>query len=333
MTAESKTHESNALFSVIIPVYNKMTYIRDTFESVLHQKYRSWEIIAIDDGSTDGSRHILEEYRRNYPDRIKVLDHEKKKHEGVVKAMNLGLQVAQGCIISFLDADDKWMPGKLCHDNEIFSKNPNVEAIISHSLYWWPDGSERARVDYLGDDLDTPLSPGFMFEKMYNGVSRNELPHPGGGIEFPVPCGVSIRKSSICSLSPFDPAFRIGQDVRFLLEMYLKLTVYISSCCLSEYRRTYDSAWSTSMREGSEIIHLNHLSCWIDGIRIGRSISKQPEDIAVRQGDIHSLQGEIQSLKHGIDVRDARIASIYRSLSWKLTSPLRMVDRWLRRYH
>jgi lipopolysaccharide biosynthesis glycosyltransferase len=58
--------------------------------------------------------------------------------------------------------------------------------------------------------------------------------------------------------------------------------------------------------------------------------TEQSEEIAIRQEDIQSLQREVQSLKHEIDVRDARIASIYQSLSWKLTSPLRMVDRWLK---
>jgi hypothetical protein len=58
--------------------------------------------------------------------------------------------------------------------------------------------------------------------------------------------------------------------------------------------------------------------------------TEQSEEIAIRQEDIQSLQREVQSLKHEIDVRDARIASIYQSLSWTLTSPLRMVDRWLK---
>ena len=88
--------------SVIVPVYNVEKYISQCLDSIINQTYSNIEIICVNDGTRDGSRKILEEYRKK-DSRIKIID---KKNGGLSSARNAGLEVAQGEYISFIDSDD-----------------------------------------------------------------------------------------------------------------------------------------------------------------------------------------------------------------------------------
>ena len=92
------------LVSVIIPVYNVRTYLPQCLDSVINQSYRNLEILIIDDGSTDGSGRICDQYARK-DERIRVFH---TKNRGLASARNLGLEQIHGEYISFLDSDD-WM--------------------------------------------------------------------------------------------------------------------------------------------------------------------------------------------------------------------------------
>ena len=94
------------LISVIVPVYNLEAYIQHTLESLFAQTYRELEVIAIDDGSTDGSSKILDEYAAHEP-RLQVIH---QPNGGVSAARNAGLAVAKGDYIGFCDGDDEVEP-------------------------------------------------------------------------------------------------------------------------------------------------------------------------------------------------------------------------------
>ncbi len=97
-------------FSVIIPTYNAAQYLPDTIDSVLKQTYKNYEIIVVNDGSTDDSLIVLEQYK-NY---ITLVT---QKNLGVSSARNHGARVATGNVLAFLDADDIWLPNKLLFQN------------------------------------------------------------------------------------------------------------------------------------------------------------------------------------------------------------------------
>ncbi|MBM2835200.1 MAG: glycosyl transferase [Candidatus Brocadiaceae bacterium] len=96
----------NVQVSVVIPTYNRAPYVIMAIESVLAQSYQDYEIIVVDDGSTDGTRDVLEPYR----DRIRYMYQDNK---GVSAARNTGIQESRGEWIAFLDSDDEWLPNKL----------------------------------------------------------------------------------------------------------------------------------------------------------------------------------------------------------------------------
>ena len=92
--------------SIILPVYNAGNYLRDTLDSVLEQTYSDFELIAVNDGSTDNSLAILQEYKEK-DDRIFIID---KSNSGVSDTRNIGIAHAKGEYIAFLDADDVYSP-------------------------------------------------------------------------------------------------------------------------------------------------------------------------------------------------------------------------------
>ena len=95
--------------SVILPVYNNVQYLEECLDSVLAEEKLSIEIVAIDDGSTDGSEQILDDYAGKY-ENIRVFHQE---NSGVSVARNLGLKKANGEYICYLDSDDRYCPGVL----------------------------------------------------------------------------------------------------------------------------------------------------------------------------------------------------------------------------
>lgn len=120
------------LVSVIIPTYNCSAYIRQTIDSVLAQTYSNIELLVIDDGSTDNTINIIQEY--GY--RLQLIC---KDNAGVSSARNLGIEKASGQYVCFLDHDDYWYPGKISQQVEAFVNCPEVGIVYSCFKCWLPD--------------------------------------------------------------------------------------------------------------------------------------------------------------------------------------------------
>ena len=137
--------------SVVIPVYNAEKYLRECLESAINQTYRNFEIIAVNDGSTDKSKEILEEYQKD----IKIIS---KKNGGTASALNEGIKVMTGTWFKWLSADDILYPNAL--ENLIFdaTKVMNKEDTIFYSNY--------DIIDSNGKVLET------FIEQNYNQLNR-----------------------------------------------------------------------------------------------------------------------------------------------------------------
>ena len=130
--------------SVIIPAYNAEKYIKETIESVLSQTYRNFELIIIDDGSTDSTANIIKDFASK-DERIQYI-YQKNASQAV--ARNRGIKVSKGRFIAFLDADDLWMPDKL-EKQILLLGNKNIGLIytdvikIDHNSKLIPSKSSR----------------------------------------------------------------------------------------------------------------------------------------------------------------------------------------------
>ena len=108
------------LVSVIVPVYNREHLVDKTLDSILYQSYGHVEIVAINDGSTDGSLSVLSAYAQRYPGKIIVIN---QSNAGQVRARNKGIAVARGEYVAFLDSDDTWDQQKLSRQIPLFKGN------------------------------------------------------------------------------------------------------------------------------------------------------------------------------------------------------------------
>ena len=154
-------------FSIIIPVYNVAPYLRECLDSVLAQTFTDWEAICVDDGSTDGSGAILDEYAAKDV-RFRVIH---QKNAGVSAARNAALDVMCGGWFLFLDGDDMFRPDVLEHFAQVIDEN-RCDGILMQPY-----------VEWLSRDEVTPTGPFKIVSRMKNGphlmtgeVSANGFP-------------------------------------------------------------------------------------------------------------------------------------------------------------
>lgn len=112
-----------ARVSVIIPTYNCSQYIAEAIDSVLNQSFLDFELIIVNDGSTDDTEEIISRYLNNPSDKIRYINQENR---GLAAARNTGIRRSSGEFIAFLDADDLWLPNKLSAQISVFDQYANV---------------------------------------------------------------------------------------------------------------------------------------------------------------------------------------------------------------
>jgi len=122
---ETRTHPK---VSVIIPTYNRASLLKEAVDSVLAQDYRNFELIVVDDGSTDQTSEILNAFRRE----ITIL---RRHNQGVSSARNAGINAASGSLVAFLDSDDLWLPQKLSKQVDFFNANPESQICQTEEIW------------------------------------------------------------------------------------------------------------------------------------------------------------------------------------------------------
>ena len=126
------------LFSILVPVYNSEIYLKECFDSVLRQSEQDYELVLVDDGSTDGGGAICDAYQAKFPDRIRVIH---QKNQGLILARRAGIRAAQGAYCMFLDADDAYEPECLSTVRETIERTKADVVIFNNYSYFEEDGS------------------------------------------------------------------------------------------------------------------------------------------------------------------------------------------------
>lgn len=119
---------NNPEVSVIIPTYNRAWVLKEAIDSVLAQDFKDYELIVVDDGSTDNTGQVLDAYGQD----LIVM---RQSNEGVSAARNRGIAAAAGRLLAFLDSDDLWLPRKLSSQVDFFKSNP--DAVINQTEEIW----------------------------------------------------------------------------------------------------------------------------------------------------------------------------------------------------
>jgi len=207
--------------SVIIPTYNRNELVLDAIDSVLEQTFQDFEIIIVDDGSTDNTKTHIENYQKNDA-RIKYVF---QKNQGVSIARNTGLKAAQGEYIAFLDSDDRFLIDKLEKQVSILDKHLDVGLVYGTILV---ENTITKKLGSWGHALAGSLEKIEMHQKIYN---RHLFFYIGTTL---------IRKEVIDNIK-FDPRMKTGEDFLFYLLLSKKTKFYGIDEPLSLVRREHES--------------------------------------------------------------------------------------------
>ena len=223
------------LISFIIAAYNVKSYILDAVNSIVEQWDNRFEIIVIDDGSTDGTRQLLEEYKAKLPNHINFVLYS-QKNTGISSVRNIGISLAKGEYVAYLDGDDLYLKNKL---NEIVKIliNTNVDCLVTNFFYLFDD-------DYQNND-----NVCYFLE---NEVIRNDKENTflinlyKGKQLYP---WKYIIKADI--LKKYDyPLGKTYEDVNTLpLQIFSCKTIYYSSEGILAYRQRQDSIMKIKSKE------------------------------------------------------------------------------------
>lgn len=230
--------------SVISALYNAEAYLVETIESVLSQDCGDFELLLVDDGSSDGSTAIARGYAERHPDRISYLEHENHANRGACAARNLGLAHARGEFVAFIDADDHWRPHKLREQLAILERDRNLGAVCGTVNYWssWSGGEDH--IVPTGHVQDRPVHP----------PEATLLLYPLGRAVSPCPSDLMLRRSVVERIGGFEEEFKgalqLYEDQAFLSKLYLETPVYFASNIWLDYRQHDASCVAVVTRGG-----------------------------------------------------------------------------------
>jgi glycosyltransferase involved in cell wall biosynthesis len=239
--------DSKIRVSVIISFLNAERFLGETIESVLSQTFKSWELLLVDDGSSDCSTRIAREYAERHPGVVRYLQHHLHRNRGLPASRNTGIKNANGEYIALLDADDLWLPNKLERQVKILDSHPDAALVYGATLYWhsWAHGEQS----------DSLMAPGIPTDRVYDPPGLLSLTLSNKAVS-PCPSDLMFRKDSIASLGAFEESF-IGifsmyEDQAFLIKVYAEVPVYVSSECWDRYRVHPDQLCATVIRAGKK---------------------------------------------------------------------------------
>jgi glycosyltransferase involved in cell wall biosynthesis len=191
---------TTGIVSVIIPTYNRADCITRAIDSVLAQKYKNYEIIVVDDGSTDDTRRVLEPYMN----RIRYIYQE---NAGCAAARNTGIRASCGEWIAFLDSDDRWLPEKLEYQMA-YLKETGAEVCYTNSYFDFGDETENANKNVKAPSEKTSWLVAEPLDMVTtHNAFHNTLP------------SMVINKSLLDRIGYFDEWVRWGSDTRFILKV------------------------------------------------------------------------------------------------------------------
>ena len=202
------------LVSVIMPVFNRQLFLLETIKSIRKQTYENWELIAVDDGSTDDSLKALKEFSKK-DNRIKTFSRPETLNKGANACRNYGFEKAEGVYVNWFDSDDFMLPNFIQEKVEAFDENGNVDLVLSKTVRVYPDGKR-------------------VFEKRTNLTKSLLEDYITADVSWYLPDGM-FKKSCLDSYLLFDENVMAGQDRDFYIRNIIRCKVVILNKYLTEY--------------------------------------------------------------------------------------------------
>ncbi len=262
------------LVTVITVFLNAERFLEEAIASVFAQSYGEWELLLVDDGSTDGSTAMALRYAQQHPYKVRYLQHAGHENRGISASQNLGIRNARGEFIAFLDSDDAWLAEKLERQISILESQPEAMMLYGQTDYWysWTGEVKDAKRDLI-------IEPG---------VRPNTLVRPPSLLvsflreEIPIPCpsDIMVRRQGVIETGGFEESFRrIFTDQVFYAKLTLTWPVSVSGQRWSKYRKHPGSAVAVVKKSGqmrsARLEYLKRLEGYLD--------SREIDDVNLRR--------------------------------------------------
>ena len=242
---------------------NAERFIEGAIRSVFAQSYDRWELLLVDDGSSDSSSELALRYSELHPQKVRYLQHPGHQNLGISASQNLGIREARGEYVAFLDSDDVWMAEKLEEQVEILDSHPEAAMVYGATQYWysWAGQTADSQPDLLiepGIQPCTLVRPPELLVRFL----RQEIP-------IPCPSDIMVRRGVVIATGGFEQDFRrIYTDQAFYSKLCLKWPVFVTGQRWFKYRKHADSAVAVVKKMGqlrqARLTYLNWLERYMD---------------------------------------------------------------------
>lgn len=321
------------LVSVIIIFFNAERFIGEAIESVFAQTYDAWELLLVDDGSTDGSRTVALRYVEQRPGKVRCLEHGERRNRGMSASRNLGIRNAKGECIAFLDADDVWLPGKLEHQVALLYSHPEAGMVYGPTQWWysWSDPSNDGQRDFIHPPNAPPgrlIRPPTLLVEFLKSEGLS-----------PCTCSLLVRQEVLERTGGFEERFRgLYEDQAFCAKVCLDGPVFASSECSCRYRQHPDSASAVALKAGQHRSPRLAFLEWLASYLVARGVNDdevwrtlQRERWRCRHPRLDRLLGRPRQFVRSMEPRARRWAwalarlPLVRQLRWMQLRRLRPV--------
>jgi glycosyltransferase involved in cell wall biosynthesis/SAM-dependent methyltransferase len=234
---------TNPQVSIVMIFLNAEKFIEEAIDSAIAQTYDNWELLLVDDGSTDNSTKIALQYTEKLSGKVRYLEHEGHQNRGMSATRNLGIRNAKGKYITFLDSDDVWLPDKLEQQVAIIESHPEVALVCAPAQWWYswtgnPDDIPRDFIQKFDIQLNTVVKPPTLLILFLND-------------EWASLCDILVRRELVEAVGGYEESFRgMYEDQAFHAKLCLEESVFVFSKYWYRYRQHPHACTATSHKTG-----------------------------------------------------------------------------------
>jgi len=290
-------------FSVVIPLYNKERHIQNTIESVLGQSYDNFEIIVVNDGSTDSSASIVSSLDST---KIKLITID---NQGVSFARNYGVGKSKADYIAFLDADDYW------HSEYLETIKKAINLFPKEAIYSCAIQIKTEQNLYSASYKHLPVNELITNINYFEGSIDHSLLHCSSLV---------IKKSTFLDIGQFDVRLRTGEDTDFWIRLGLKYPIVFTNSILITHRYVHDGLSNSNRKSYRSVDYSKYLKYKNEGKHVAFFINKNIFSSALKYkllGDQKNYEVLVNQLDTSLlNKKQKLLLSVPRSISKLLIS-------------
>jgi glycosyltransferase involved in cell wall biosynthesis len=266
--------DRSPLVSVVVIFLDAETFLGEALDSVLAQTFQDFELLLVDDGSTDGSTEVARWHAGEDARRIRYLEHEGHANRGMSASRNLGIAQARGRFVTFLDADDVLRPDALRTLTATLEREPRAAMAYGPVEYWYSWVSAARRPDFV-QRLGVPAGALLEPPSLLVAFLRRQAAAPSGML---------VRAGVLRRLGGFEESFRgMYEDQAFCAKLCLVHQVVTTSVCSYRYRQHPGSSSAAADRSGEHDFGRRPFLDWLGGYLDRQGVRGGPVREALRR--------------------------------------------------